>query len=120
MKDAIKDAISAHGAWKARLKSAIDSGKIEIPVVTIRKDNECIFGKWLYGPTISAEVKNSSVYKTALELHAKFHKAAAEVAELAMAGKKSEAEKMMGLGGKYADASAKLTKAMMDWQKQLS
>lgn len=118
MKEDIKTAISAHGAWKARLKSAIDSGKIEIPIATIRQDNQCIFGEWLYGPTIAANVKESADYKTARELHAEFHKAAAQVAELAMAGKKEEAEKMLGLGGKYADASAKLTKSMMEWLKK--
>lgn len=119
MKEDIKTAISAHGAWKARLKTAIDSGKIETPIATIRQDNQCIFGKWLYGSTITAEVRSSPNYKTARELHADFHKAAGEVAELATAGKKAEAEKMLALGGKYADASAKLTTAMMAWLKDV-
>ena len=110
-------AIGAHGMWKTRLKTAIETGKTEVPVETIRQDNQCVFGKWLYGTTLTSVDKASSHYKTVRELHAEFHKTAARVTELALGGKKAEAEAMMALGGEYAGISGKLTQAMMAWKK---
>lgn len=117
MKEAIKKAIGAHGMWKARLKGAIDHGKIEIPVATIRVDNQCEFGKWLYGTTIAANVKNSERYKKIRGLHAEFHAAAAKVAEHAVASQRNEAERL--LASEFDPASMKLTKEMMEWQKEV-
>ena len=84
---------------------------------TIRQDNQCVFGKWLYGPTHTAAEKASSHYKAVKDLHGEFHKTAARVAELALSGKKAEAEAMMALGGQYAAVSGNLTQAMMAWKK---
>jgi hypothetical protein len=117
MKDAIKKAIGAHGMWKARLKGAIDHGKIEIPVATIRVDNQCEFGKWLYGATIPANVKASEHYKKVKELHAHFHSVAAIVADHALSGQRADAEKM--LTAEFDPASIKLSKEMLEWQKEL-
>jgi Chemoreceptor zinc-binding domain len=110
-------AIDAHGMWKARLRKAIDTGKTEASVDTIRQDNQCVFGKWLYGVTLTAVDKASSHYKTVKDLHAEFHKAAAAVAEVAVGGKKAEAEKMMARGGEFSTVSIKLTQAMLEWKK---
>lgn len=118
MKEEIKKAIAAHGMWKARLQGAMDTGKLEIPVSTIRVDNQCDFGKWLYGTTIDPQLKNSEYYKKVKELHASFHHAAAKVAEYILSGKKSEAEKMMDMQGAYTTASENLTKNMMEWYKK--
>ncbi|CAK0781376.1 CZB domain-containing protein [Gammaproteobacteria bacterium] len=112
----IDDAISAHGNWKVRLKRMISSGEADTSVETIRQDNQCAFGQWLYGPTLTTGDKASSHYKAVKDLHAEFHKAAARVATLALCGKKAEAEKMMAMGGEYALISAKLTQAMIAWK----
>ena len=69
-KEEIDKAIGAHGMWKTRLKQAIETGKSEVSVETIRQDNQCNFGKWLYGSTLSAADKSSAQYKTVRELHA--------------------------------------------------
>lgn len=115
----IDKGIGAHGLWKARLKSAIDAGHMDTPVEVIRKDDQCAFGKWLHGPTLSAADKASSHYRIVRDLHAEFHRTAARVAELALAGKKADAEKQMALGGEYANVSTKLTAAMMAWKQSL-
>jgi hypothetical protein len=115
----ITKAISAHGLWKTRLKTAIDTRTIETPVETIRQDNQCAFGKWLYGPTLTSADKSSDHYKTVITLHAEFHKAAARVAELAVSGKATEAEASIAPGGEYATVSAKLTRVMMEWKTAL-
>lgn len=115
----IDAAIAAHGMWKARLKKAIDTGTIDVHPDTIRVDDQCAFGKWLHGPTITAADKASRHYQVCHDLHAAFHEAAARVAELALAGRKQEAERSLGLGGEYAVASATLTKAMIEWKESV-
>jgi methyl-accepting chemotaxis protein len=115
----IDKAIGAHGMWKNRLKQAVDTGRIETPVDTVRMDNQCAFGKWLYGATLTAADKQSAHYGTVKGLHAEFHAAAARVMELATAGKKHEAEKILALDGDFGRISSKLTNAMMAWKKAL-
>ncbi len=115
----LDNAIGAHGKWKARLRAAIDTGKIDASVETIQQDNQCVFGKWLYGPTLTPVDKASDHYKIVKDLHARFHKTAARVVTLALSGKKDEAGAMMVVGGEYAVISGKLTQSMMDWKKDL-
>lgn len=116
-KEEIDKAIGAHGMWKVRLKQAIETGKSDVSVETIRQDNQCNFGKWLYGATLGATDKASGHYKSVRELHAEFHKCAARVAELALSGDKAKAEQMLSLSGEFSATSSKLTAAMMEWKK---
>jgi Chemoreceptor zinc-binding domain len=118
-KGEIDKAIAAHGMWKTRLREAIERGKIDVPVDTIRLDNQCAFGKWLYSSALNSVDKALEHYKTVKDLHAEFHKTAARVVELAFEGKRHEAEKMIGLDGEYAGISSKLTSAMVGWKKSL-
>jgi hypothetical protein len=117
LKEEITKAIGAHGMWKARLRTAIDTGKSDTNVADVGKDNGCAFGQWLYGPTIDAAARGGADFKEVQKLHAEFHKAAAQVLQLALQGKKTEAEKLLAQGGTFADVSAHLTSAMMRWQK---
>jgi methyl-accepting chemotaxis protein len=116
MKDEIGKAISAHGMWKTRLKSAVDAGQSEFKVDTVKQDNQCDFGKWLYGTGIPAATKVTENYKRCKDLHAKFHLAAANVLFLAVTGKKAEAQKALAVGSDFAKISSELTRAMMEWQ----
>ncbi len=108
-------AIGAHGMWKVHLKTVISTGKTDAPLATIRADNECAFGKWLYGQTLTALDKATAEYRTVRDLHAQFHKAAGRVAELATSGNKDGAEKL--LADEFTAVSLKLTTAMIAWKK---
>lgn len=116
--DEITSAISKHGQWKVRLKNAIDSGKFDGDINSVAKDDQCDFGKWLQGG-ISEEFKKSADYAAIKELHAKFHKVAAKVAQLAHTGQKAEAEKMIAFGGEFHSESAKLVAALMKWDSSV-
>ncbi len=113
-------AIGAHGMWKSRLKKAIDTGTLDSPVATIRANNQCAFGKWLHGATITPQDKTTEVYKTVVELHTQFHKAAAQIAQLAASGKGNEAETLLASHGEFAKLSSQLTAAMLGWKKNLT
>ncbi len=114
--DQINKAIGAHGMWKQRLRSAIDSGKSEFTVADVGKDNLCEFGKWLYGTSLSAADKTSAEYKAVRDLHARFHQCAAKVLSCALAGNRAAAEASLGNDGEFTTASAELTRAMMGWK----
>ncbi|MEZ5354464.1 MAG: CZB domain-containing protein [Bryobacteraceae bacterium] len=117
---AIDKGIAAHARWKARLNNAIDTGRMDVPVATVRVDNQCEFGKWLYGGEIPAEQKRAEHYATVRELHGRFHQAAARVVELAEAGKAGDARAEMASSGEFAVVSSKLTLAMSAWKKSLT
>ena len=112
--------VGAHAMWKSRLQKAIESGKLEVSLDVVRVDNACAFGKWFLGTDIPESVKQTAQYQSIKEMHAQFHKTAAKVGELAVAGKKSDAERMMAENGEFAALSLRLTAALMDWKKSFS
>lgn len=119
-KEQLAQGVGAHGLWKMRLKSAIATGRLDADVSTIRADNNCAFGKWLYGPTLTAADRSCAHFKSVQTLHAQFHRAAGHVAELAIAGKKDEATKALDDGNaEFSRISTSLTRAMMDWKNNL-
>lgn len=118
IKDEINKAIAAHGMWKQRLRLAIDTTNSEFTVERVRPDNLCEFGKWIY--SLSPSDQQSPHWKTVKELHAKFHIAAAHVLELALKGKKKEAETAFTSGSDFARVSSELTSAMMKWKSGVS
>lgn len=118
LEDEIKNAIGAHGKWKKKLKSAVDTGEIDIQIPTIKADNQCSFGKWLHGPTITKKQMSSDHYQRVRELHAIFHEKASKVAELAVSGNKAGALRMLEVNGEFSVASAALTTSMLAWLKE--
>ena len=114
LKDAISKGIGAHGMWKQRLVSAINTGQSEWVPAVVCQDNQCEFGKWLY--PCSAQEKSSKHFGEVRNLHAQFHSEAAEVLKMALAKKKDEATKAIAAGSKYHLISTNLTKEMMAWK----
>lgn len=118
LQEQIKTAIGNHGLWKARLASAIENQASEFSPVTVRRDDQCEFGKWLQ--TVAPSMNGSSSYRKCSELHSQFHGAAAKVLEMALAGKKEPAKQSMAASGEFAKTSGALTVAMMDWVRETS
>lgn len=116
LEDQISAAIGAHGLWKGRLRAAIESGKSDLAIEVVRDDHQCSFGKWLYGPELNTQDKNSSHYKTCVDLHRRFHTAAAGVLSLALQGKKQEASQQLDGGGDFRRFSTELTRALLEWK----
>ncbi len=116
IEDQIRNAIGAHGTWKLRLAGAIDKGTFDLTAEQVAADNRCAFGTWLHGAELSAVEKTTDSYATVLKLHAQFHREAASVLRLALAGKREEAKDALAPGSAYAHTSAELTRAMMAWR----
>lgn len=117
LSDQITAAIGAHGMWKGRLKAAIDSGKSDAAPQAVEDDHACSFGKWLYGPELSASDKASAHYKKSADLHRRFHQAAANVLSLALAGKKQQANQALDDNHDFAKISRELTRALVAWKE---
>jgi len=113
----IKAAIGVHGLWKNRIRQAINEGKSEWDPKFVAPCGNCDFGKWLDGID---KANQGDDYKTVYDLHSQFHKEAARVLEMALAGKKSEAEEAIASGSAYGTLTLNLTKAMMSWQKSVA
>jgi methyl-accepting chemotaxis protein len=114
----IDRAMAAHGNWKTRLRDAIHSGKSDANVATVAVDNACEFGKWFL--SLPNAERGSAQGRVVQTLHAQFHRAAANVLEMALAGRREEAELAMGTTKEFAQVSAKLTVAMIEWKNTLA
>lgn len=113
----INDAIGAHGAWKLKLRTAISMGKSDVEPKTVRCDDRCTFGRWLYGPSIDARTRAGKPYQVVHRLHREFHEAAATVLESALAGRKDHATEV--LDGDFRERSEKLVRALTKWKGEL-
>lgn len=97
------------------MRDAIQTRSSAIAVGTARVDDQCAFGKWLYGETLHRELKQSAHYQKCVELHRRFHLAAGDVLSLALAGRKEEAARAMEPGSEFAQISGALASALTAW-----
>jgi hypothetical protein len=111
----LKTAVTAHSSWSSRLGTAIGTGKLDIPVATVRSDNQCQFGKWLYGVQLSNTEKQTENYRGVKQLHAQFYESASKVAQFALSGQKQAAENAINASSDYARISAALTASLNNW-----
>ena len=80
LQDEITKAVGAHGVWKMRLRTAIDTGKADANAADVAKDNACAFGQWLYGPAIPALPAPAPIISPCASC-TRFHQCAAKVIE---------------------------------------
>jgi hypothetical protein len=113
----INDAIGAHGMWKMRLRTAINSGAGDVHSSTARCDDKCAFGKWLYGPTLDAETRAGKPYQVIRRLHAEFHQIAGDVLASVENGNRSVAEQTFT--GAYVEKSERLVLGLTKWKGEL-
>ncbi len=107
--------IAAHGLWKFRLHDAIVTGRSSFDPAVVRLDDRCPFGKWIYGEALRTS-SNDPYYADVKLLHADFHRCAAEVLALALAGRVDEARGLMSAGQPFLDVSTRLVGLVDDWR----
>lgn len=118
IREDLDKAIAAHGQWKVKLRRAIDTGEAESTPARVRQDNNCSFGKWLH-QRIDAQHKASPFYAEVVDLHARFHREAGTILELALAGRAEEAARLIGIGSPFSSLSGQLTRRMQAWRESL-
>ena len=112
----IAKAFGAHGAWKTRITQAITTGYSEHKPEEISVDNRCAFGKWLYDPALAATFRSSEDYRSVVQLHADFHRAAGAALSKALDGDHAAAQADLA-DGWFARAAEGLSTAMIRWQR---
>ena len=118
MIEAINNAIGAHGRWKMRLRTAIAQGKGEVTSKIACCDDQCAFGKWIYGPDLAAPVKAAVPYQVIKRLHAEFHQSAGSV--LAYVENRDGAKARDIMEGEFIERSEKLVRALTKWKGELA
>ncbi len=100
-------AIEAHRQWKVKLRSAIEKRE-KLDAETISRDDCCALGKWLHGPGGSRWGTRPQFVKL-MAKHAEFHAAAGNVARKINTGAYKEAERLIGSGSAFLDASTEVS-----------
>jgi len=113
----INDAIGAHGMWKMRLRTAINSGIGDIRSEQACRDDKCAFGQWIHGPTIDAATRAGVPYQVIRRLHAEFHQSAGAVLACVERGDRDRAADL--LAGDYTARSEKLVRGLTKWKHEL-
>ena len=112
----LKKAMVAHGAWKQRLRTVIATGKSTFQLEDVRKDNCCDFGRWLYA--CEGNNRRTPHWECVRDLHATFHREAAEVLQEATDGDPGKAtEAITSADSPFRTASDKLSKAIVEWSE---
>jgi methyl-accepting chemotaxis protein len=112
--EALDHAIAAHAEWKHRLQEALDAGKIPWYVGDVRTDTACELGKWLLALPLAQRL--SGQFEKVRAQHAEFHAVAADVLEMALAGRKDEAAAAVAFGSRFTAVSSNLVMALSAWQ----
>lgn len=116
----IERAIVAHAGWKRRLSEAAETRTCTISVEKASQDNQCEFGKWLYGNGANLSPREKGMeYEEVRQLHATFHQCAAKTLKLALEGDRIGYEAERHYSGDFTQRSADLTHAIVRWRARL-
>lgn len=97
--------IGAHVLWKKRLQNLLDGTSEEmLNPDNIGVDNKCALGLWIYGD--GQYYKEETKFEELRQMHAEFHKMAADVVRFYQGGDKGAADEL--LQGAYSKHSEKL------------
>ena len=92
----IDGAIEAHMSWKEHLEDAIKNKSSDLSVDSVKSDQNCAFGLWIYSDDISEETRTSIERSSIPSLHHAFHNCAASLLEFALESKpRGDAEYML-------------------------
>jgi len=118
MRDAIREAIGAHGTWKLRLKTAVLTGRGELSAREARCDDRCAFGRWLHSDQIDDATRQGKPYRVIRRLHAEFHDAAGQVLAATEQGDSEAAAAI--LQGPFTERSDTLKVALTKWLGEIA
>lgn len=99
----LREVLAAHGVWKRQLNRLLKEGDYrKLDLITIADDRICELGRWLHGPGKDTFGKLKEHHE-AVEAHAAFHKAAAEMVVEFKSGNRRKAAELMRT--RFRDAS---------------
>ncbi|WP_419320572.1 CZB domain-containing protein [Caulobacter sp. ErkDOM-E] len=96
MSEFLDKAFMTHSAVKSRLRKAI-KGEENIEPTTIRRDDVCEVGKWIYGEG-GSKFSSVPVFVEFKKVHSEFHKCAYDIMMMYNSGKIAEANRDLDHG----------------------
>ena len=114
----LDNAIKAHADWRSKLRLAVQRQE-QTDAVTIGRDDCCELGKWLRGAGQS-KCGSYPSFSSLLSGHQEFHKEAGKVAQTINQGNYESAEKMLGSGSEFSNASSEVTRLIVQLRNECS
>lgn len=114
----IADAVKAHVNWKVRLRRYMDGESNEqLRVEDVCRDDNCILGKWIYGPG-SKHFHGNEHFKRLQADHTRFHSLAGTIVARMQGGEKEKAEELFA--NEYSRSSFRVIKSLTTLNKELN
>lgn len=113
----LDESIQKHAEWKLKFRSAIGR-KEQMDAETIGKDNCCQLGAWLYGEG-KKQYSAKPEFLGIVQKHKAFHVEAGKIARLINNQQYDLAEKEMGTGTPYSQASSAVGAAIVAFKRHL-
>jgi hypothetical protein len=107
-------ALDAHLEWKRQLRDAVIRGYCEHESDEVGRDDLCTLGRWLYA--LPPECRADRTYEDLVELHARFHRDAAQVVEFLEMGRTDDARAAMDSDSDFGRTSEELVFLLESWQ----
>ncbi len=114
----VRAAIRSHTQWFVKLQVAINTGMTELDPEIVKIDNNCEFGKWLYGD-FPQQQKSTDLFQDIKKLHAEFHQGASKCLNLAINNKKKEDIAIIEKSGELRGISIALIMKLHELQRTL-
>ncbi len=110
-----KEEIRSHLEWTWRLKEFIRGREILDRHIVVQ-DNQCPLGEWIH--VEGQKYQHLDKYVELKELHAEFHRRAAEIMGIAESGDKMGASRKLQFGSLFWTLSDKLVDALhrLEWK----
>ncbi|WP_230655652.1 CZB domain-containing protein [Psychrobacter sp. I-STPA10] len=112
------DALKTHADWKFKLRDAI-AEKTQLDDKKIAQDDQCVLGKWLHDAETKEAFSGLENYQECIKAHARFHKAAAEVARNINMENYAHATDLLKTGTEYATSSSEVGLAIHELRKEV-
>lgn len=109
-----QQAVTAHTGWKMKVARYLSSPDGSLQVATVRQDNRCELGKWLYGEGKSFHLLPE--YQKLVADHARLHQSASDLIRRANTGEYLTKETVMGERSPYGLASKDLLNSLQSLQ----
>lgn len=106
----VAEIIAAHGLWKYRLHQAIAERSSAFDPNTVRVDNACPLGKWLYAE--ARTVVSHDLFERVKGMHATFHQMTGDLLQRSLAGETETVLRATAPGGEYAVLSGTLIRLL--------
>jgi hypothetical protein len=110
-------ATAAHADWKVKLRVAL-SNHDTLDAQAICSDRHCDLGRWLHGEARQTLGGNPS-FLQCVEAHREFHSCAGQVAEAINRKNDELAERLLGIGAPFSEASMKVAVALRRLRREV-